>query len=729
MRFGSLSSTFDLFFLFFSRFLFASYSSLKLKGDSMMRLSMRSVRDVKIFHTKRSGMTLIEVLIATALTMLIMLALAQGFKSLSQGVTAGRSRLTGSDQLRSILSLLRSDLQGLTVSTKTHPQSIQSSTGYFGYYDGPLSDSTAMLFNYKPGATEVEEKLSASRWSDIDDAMMFTAKARDGQWFYGRVPLALMKIHAANRGTGLPLTLSFDDWLTDVTIASEYAEIAWFMRPLNEVGMLNGPEAQVTNNAPYNAYSREKLITLETPVNDVAPVVDLDGDAIPDPDGMPDRVALCRRVLLIRPDLMISRADVDGSSDPQLYATPMPVDSDINSFRYQMRFAYQRSDLSVRKDWIGNRFVLKTNSLSDLQRPENRFAHFCIPFPDDDTTKFPTKNNLGLVSSLPILALTSEVVPPPDLPPGAPTKKTNYLPMTNLAYGNIQPSSDRGFVPAAFCRTNLVKTGSSTYASSYTMEEVVASNVVGFDLRGYDTSAVQFYTPGVDGVWGNNGNIRDAGAPGSDDLIVAPSDPGYAFVLENGPVVLASSGSFVDLAWGIKVLNQLKNSTKSTYTLNVDGSNISIWGSALSGLQPGTKNLVDSLSKSGKFNTVLGVFQPMFDTFTDYYEADGKSQYLLKLDPNDPLKQPIAWFSTDGMVPYGLQASNAIDRSKLELWPDRGIDGIDNNANNVIDEDAERDTSPPFRYALPAIQIKIRVQDIPAGTLQELSLVHNLQGS
>jgi hypothetical protein len=241
------------------------------------------------------------------------------------------------------------------------------------------------------------------------------------------------------------------------------------------------------------------------------------------------------------------------------------------------------------------------------------------------------------------------------------------------------------------------------------MEEVVASNIVGFDLRGYDTSAVQFYTPGVDGVWGSNGNVRDAGAPGSDDLIVAPSDPGYAFVLENGPVVLANSGTFVDLAWGIKVLNQLKNSTQSTYTLNIDGSNISIWGSALSGLQPGTNNLVDSLARSGKFNAKLRVFQPMYDTFTDYYESDGNLQ--------------AGGLSVNGMVPYGLNASSG------NPFPDGGIDGIDNNANNVIDEDAERDTSPPYRYAMPAIQIKIRVQDIPAGTLQELSLVHNLQGS
>jgi hypothetical protein len=75
------------------------------------------------------------------------------------------------------------------------------------------------------------------------------------------------------------------------------------------------------------------------------------------------------------------------------------------------------------------------------------------------------------------------------------------------------------------------------------------------------------------------------------------------------------------------------------------------------------------------------------------------------------------------MVPYGLPPSSSNPN------PDGGIDGIDNNSNGVIDEDAERDTSPPFRYAMPAIQIKIRVQDISAGTLQELSMVHSLQGS
>jgi hypothetical protein len=628
-------------------------------------------------------MTLIEVLIATALTMLIMLALAQGFKTTSQSISAGRARLTGSDQLRSISNLIRSDLQGLTVSTQVHPQSAKTPLGYFVYYDGPISDSTAMLFNYVPSAVENEEKFSASRWSDIDDVLMFTSKAPDGHWFYGRVPLALMKIHSG--ATSVTLL----DWITDVTIASEYAEIAWFMRPLNEIGMLNNPDPQSANgNYSYSPSS--------TPVNDVAPVVDLNGDNIPDPDGMPDRIALCRRVLLIRPDLDIAITKVSGlANDPQLIAAPMPIDtSDADSFRYQMRFAYQRTDLSVRKQWdsSNSRFVLKTNSLGDLQRPENRFAHYCLPA-------------TGSNSSLPVLALTNEA-----------NSNGNYLTMTNLVMSGAVPANDRGFVPAAFCRTNLVSTGNATYSPQFTQEEIVASNIVGFDVRGYDSSAMQLYAPGVDGKFGSLTNANPtfaqiqlaAGEAGFDDLIVGPSDPGYANMISSPFIVPANSGTFVDLAWGIRVVNQIKDASGSTFGLS-PANHPTVRAGALSGYEPLGASIIDSLSRSGKFSTTYSILQPTFDTFTDFYESDGNLQ-----------SGGIHW---NGLVSYG---ANLDTNAPL---PDRGINGIDDNSNGVIDEEAERDTSPPFRYAMPAVQVKLRIQDQTAGTLQELSMIHSLQGN
>jgi hypothetical protein len=289
----------------------------------------------------------------------------------------------------------------------------------------------------------------------------------------------------------------------------------------------------------------------------------------------------------------------------------------------------------------------------------------------------------------------------------------NYLTMTNLAMSGVNPNNDRGFFPSAFCRTNLVSTGNSTYAVQHTQEEIVASNVVGFDVRGYDSTATQLYTPGVDGLYGSLTDVNApiaqkraaAGERGYDDLIVGPSDPGYAVMLDSGELIAANSGTFVDLSWGFRVVNQLTNASGSTYGLSPSGS---IWGSALSGYEPISGGVVDSMIRSGKYSTTFSVHQPTFDTFSDYYESDGNAQ--------------SNGISENGMVPYGGTAV-------VSTTADHGIDGFDNNSNGVIDEESERDTSPPYRYAIPAIQIKLRVQDATAGTLQELSMVHSLQGN
>jgi hypothetical protein len=224
---------------------------------------------------------------------------------------------------------------------------------------------------------------------------------------------------------------------------------------------------------------------------------------------------------------------------------------------------------------------------------------------------------------------------------------------------------------------------------------------------------MELYSPGPNGLWGGltapPTSVAQAqaaaGQTGYDDLVVGPSDPGYAAMLKNGPVIPAKSGTFVDLSWGFRVVNQLVNASRGTYGLV---PNSSIWGSALSGYEPISGGIIDSLIRSGKYSTAFSVHQPTFDTFSDYYESDGNLQ--------------LNGVSENGMVAYGATPISSAS-------PDRGIDGIDNNSNGVIDEEAERDTSPPYRYAMPAIQVKLRVQDQTAGTLQELSMVHSLQGN
>jgi type II secretory pathway pseudopilin PulG len=672
----------------------------------MMRLAILGLPGLPQSRPSKSrgrlGMTLIEVLIATALTMVIMLALAQGFKTLSQGVSAGRARLTGSDQLRGISSLLRADLSGMTANTRQVPQSQQAANGYFEYYDGPLSDSTAMLYNYVPTAATPEEKLSASRWSDIDDVLMFTAKAKDGQWFRGRVPLALLKIHAG-------ATINDpDDWFTDVSVASEYAEIAWFMRPLNEIGGLN---VDGTTSPPQ---------LVNTPVTDLAPgVVDRNGDGAPEPDGMPDRVALCRRVLLIRPDLNIELpSSVTG--DPQKICLPMAF-SDQDTARAYMRYPYQRCDLSVRAVYstAQSRMLLRTNSLADLQNPENRFAHYVIPSPT---------HPFDPAATLPVLALTTE----DDLSsPG-----THFGRMIANAYGFGVNPLGHGFMPARFFRTKIGKNSAGDIVSVQpTLEEVVASNVVGFDVRGFDSAAQQLASPGSDGIWGLNDLVAEAGAPGTDDLVVGPSDPGYAFQIANNAIVPINTGAFVDLGWGRRVLYQMLRSTTTApnvappadafvfgnyggytgpenYKANAPASHRGLWSSPLSGfdplIPPTLFQALTSLTRSGRLNTSFFVYQPTFDTFTDAYEADGNGQ--------------INGFSANGLVPYnGISSTNNPN-------PDQGIDGLDSDGNGATDDELELETRPPFVYKMPAIQVKFRIQDVQAGTLQELSIVHDLTG-
>lgn len=697
--------------------------------SSRRRISIVSERCLVMkltYPTSKSGLTLIEVLIATTLTLLMMLALAQGFKSLSETVSAGRSRLTLSDQLRGISSLLRSDLSGLTVDS-SNPQSSISANGYFKYYDGPISDFSATLFNFLTTGT-VEERLSANRWGDIDDIVMFTSKADDGEWFRGKVPKALLLVSNLNKGIPVPPMNANEwntAWETEVSIASKYAEIAWFMRPIQESDQSAG--APSVTRHPINIQELQSVgytTPPETAVQDLTPGT---------PDGMPDRIALCRRVLLIRPDLDISESSVSAIAfsgrDPQLVMKPFAPAGTAASYRYMMRFPYQRCDLSVRpitNDFVGTSLTVQTNSLADLQRPENRFSHYVIPL---------APLGLGAGTSMPLLALTSES-----------TSGGNYLNMTNQAFGRLSPSSpsvtvqptDRGFIPSCFFRTKItLDPASPTQVGSAvpTLEEVVAANVVAFDLKGYDIAVKQLANRGADGFWGealvdDDGdgtvdNFTEAGWPGTDDLSLTPSDPGYSKTLINAsslvspsqPPVFSNSGAFVDLDWSRKVIHATHNLSSGSIQLgmaNIPSSIASVWPSNLSGVQTNPANgaiqRTMSFVKSGSFfatpSTGVVVYQPCFDTFTDAYESDG--EWMETIVAGD--SGFVAW--RDGQRRFGVPTA-------LSGSADQGADGVGVDSY-------EFETSPPFLYKMPSIQATIRVQDFTAGTLQQISVVHDL---
>lgn len=669
----------------------------------------------KIRKRLRAGLTLVEVLIATTLTLLLMLSLAQGFKVLSESVSEGRTRLNLSDQLRGLSNLVRQDLDRCTVDGKS-PQSYPGS-GYLKYYDGPVWDATALQSNFTPA-----DPLAGSRWGDIDDILQLTAKARSGDVFRGTVPKAIMVINQLNQFEkeglfpGVPIVDNFiapitsggatfwrNAWTTDVTIESDYAEIAWFMMPLAEGNRLPIP-------TPYTgAYIPT---TINQTVIDVAPV-----------DGMPDRIALCRRVQLIRSDIDLNpfpmnstyrgliQAGIQHPVAPQLLSGQNPVTA-----RFVMNQFYQRCDLSLSPHvWEraeqsgGTRPVyVKCNSLVDLQLPENRFAHFTYP--------------VGMTGSpdatlLPLLALTDELgvsIAGSDTAAAfrLATQTTLNWAVAGAAVINPPPTiPSRGFVPPCFMRSRVTTDSTGAFLYQPTLGEIVATNVVAFDVKAFDPAAKLIAHPGNDTVYGDL-TATLPGIAGTDDAAVAPSDPGYGTLLASGTTpVVASLGTHVDMGWGYRLLSHpsivaltpagrasvsdfFRGNCSGIVTLNNSASPAYIRDPAL--LSGGS--LAEWLPS-------FIYFQPSFDTYTDYYDLDGERFDLLT--------------TSIGLVPA---YRNGLRRFGLVSPP--GIPDV--TGNGVHSLPVSRESIPPAPYELPSLKVTLRVQDVSAGALQQISVVHGM---
>ena len=137
----------------------------------------------------RSGMTLIEMLVAMAATLMLMAAVAQAFSIFGKGISGSRSALDTAGRMRSVAWRLRQDLAGAT-APMLPPLDPAEGLGYFEVIEGPRFDTAA-----SNGSTDLH--------ADIDDVLLFTTRS-SGPPFQGRFE------------TG--------------TIESDVAEVAWFAR-------------------------------------------------------------------------------------------------------------------------------------------------------------------------------------------------------------------------------------------------------------------------------------------------------------------------------------------------------------------------------------------------------------------------------------------------------------------------------------------------------------------
>lgn len=112
------------------------------------------------------GMTLVELLIATLITLMLVYGLAAAFATVNVTVASSRANAEMAGQLRRVTMQLQQDLEGVTVPMKTWTDQ-DSSLGYFEYHEGPEVDYNVRT----PRADSIV--------GDYDDILMFTSRNTD----------------------------------------------------------------------------------------------------------------------------------------------------------------------------------------------------------------------------------------------------------------------------------------------------------------------------------------------------------------------------------------------------------------------------------------------------------------------------------------------------------------------------------------------------------------------
>ena len=175
-------------------------------------------------HNPR-GMTLVEMLVATTCTLILMGAIAQVFGAFGTAVSDSRSMIELDAQLRSVAWRLRNDLSGATARTLP-PLEVEAGEGYFEVIEGPRSDTKDANSIAIP---------TTNLTADIDDVLLFTTRNTETPYL--------------GRYTSNPAVTG-----TTQTTESQLAEVAWFLRPTD---VPTGTSPPVTT---YTLFRRQNLV-------------------------------------------------------------------------------------------------------------------------------------------------------------------------------------------------------------------------------------------------------------------------------------------------------------------------------------------------------------------------------------------------------------------------------------------------------------------------------------
>jgi prepilin-type N-terminal cleavage/methylation domain-containing protein len=286
----------------------------------------------------RRGFTIVEMMIAMALTLIMVYAIAEFYAYVGETVRDGRAKIELSGALRTATQRLKDDLDSVTVRMQL-PLDDGAAQGYIAFTEGicndaaPLPATLGIIDADGDGIGDIGQDAdgdgianylqvgdATNLLGDTDDVLAFTIRTQAEPFV---APAAI-----PNFATGIFSHTAME--------TSSLAEVIWW--------------TSFTDNPTFAT----------------AGVWDA-GEA----------KTVQRRLLLIRPDRnLIHGGDMDYSGP---YYVRVPG-TDINQAHYEL---LQQSDVSVRVLGLINGHVyFMANSLADLARRENRFMNVRGAFPN-----------------------------------------------------------------------------------------------------------------------------------------------------------------------------------------------------------------------------------------------------------------------------------------------------------------------------------------------------------
>jgi prepilin-type N-terminal cleavage/methylation domain-containing protein len=679
-------------------------------------------------HPAAAGFTLVEMLIAMAITLVMIGAVVTLFANISNSVRNRRAVIEMSGQLRHARNMLQQDLQGATCNGLVW-QRPDENQGYIEIIEGPqregqasiLVDGTdnvaAPVFN-----PELDHRTSIipssnvpfadSTWltdggslGDGDDTLMLTVR-NEHEPFVGRVPVTDASSSGAVRPNDTDAN-SIVEW-ESTTLESPLAEVIWYS--------IENPEEASDANGFF---------------------------------GEPGMRTIYRRTLLIAPwfnpyhyvnpntgaiddTFRIPRDNATFTAQPGLVRIlPDDIDRDAVAQAIACLIAFQeRYDLSVRLEFdplLGSspgRWKIVANTLGDLTKRENRYEHIGYGYDN-----YASPAQFSRIYPYPIVSLGADqtdanvaIANDPELvaPAPAATVRANLSNDDNVVSYQITDGSTGYQAPPFLYFTEDVRYQATARAmlndegeivrvihgpvplsGERRGEDVMLSDALGFDLRVYDPGAPLFAHRDTETVLEPTDPAWTAAYMSSDNLNTNGTSSIGRNNAGNPQFPFVGQGAYVDLGYGFDARRQalippLQAQLPVPQFASAFSSATVPWFFAARAL-------------SDVYGNQLAPGYAVFDTWSFHYENNG-------LNEDHDVDA-----SGNAMIDEGTNGLDDRDPRIAGSDVDK-VDHVNDIATLGPDDVGERETAPPYDKPLRGVQVLLRLYERDSRQVRQVSV-------